>query len=67
MKYNLQSTPLIFTPGVVAYVGRVYMQDPEAAREILRVAFAELPETSIDKLLAGDYTVEDETVIVTDD
>lgn len=64
MKYNLLSVPMFHTPGVAKWLVNVAKTDPKTARNIAREGFEELPEEGIEKLLAGDFTVEGETVVV---
>lgn len=63
--YNLTSTPLCFTPGIVAYLKHMASTGGKAsAKRILQGTFATLPASAIERLLKGDYTVDGDTVQV---
>lgn len=61
MRYNLKSTPMVYTPGIIKYARAM---DSLAGRYLLQEAFPQLPEMAIVKLMQGQYTQENETIQV---
>ncbi len=62
--YRLQSTPLIYTPGVLGYARELYKADKATAVKLFHEGFG-LKNEIAEALVAGkiDYTVEDEAVL----
>jgi len=67
--YRLGSSPLIHTPGVIAWAinGFHFKADRAVLREIVVGMFPQVPGEAIEQLLttAVPYTVEGETVVFT--
>lgn len=67
--YRLGSSPLIHTPGVIAWAinGFHFEADRAVLREIVTGMFPQVPAEAIEQLLtkAVPYTVEAETVVFT--
>jgi len=61
-EYRLQSTAWFYAPGFIQWV-RVH-ENVEARRKMLLAQFRELSPAAAEKLLAGDFKVEGEDVIV---
>lgn len=64
-KYRLQSTPMIHTPGLVAWArnGWVFEEDRPKFRQFFREGYG-LPDKAVTVLIEGPYTIEGETVII---
>ncbi len=58
------SNSFVYAPGIFRWARKgLFPHDPDRAREILSAGW-KLPEEAVDKALAGDYTVEDDVVII---
>ena len=71
-KYTLSSTGFFYTPGMLNWLRAITKRDVRGARtdvgarkKMLLSMFPKLPAAAVKKVLAGDYTVEGEDVIVT--
>ncbi len=72
IKYTLSSTGLFFVPGMLNWLRALTKRDVKGARtdvgarkKMLSAWYPALPAAAMEKLLAGDYVVDGEDVIVT--
>jgi hypothetical protein len=65
--YRLLSTPMIYTPGILAWAinGYHFPEDRPQILKIMTETYSVVPEDKMDALLMGyiPYTVEDEAVV----
>lgn len=71
-KYTLSSTGFFYTPGMLNWLRAITKRDVKGAKsdinarkKMLSAWYPTLPAAAVKKVLAGDYTVEGEDVIVT--
>lgn len=71
MKYRLQSSPMVHTPGLIAWAinGYAFENDRQQLRRVISETFSSLTADAVHKLLSREipYTVEDEAVVFTVD
>lgn len=60
--FRLKSVPMVYTPGLVKWA-KAYGND--LGGKVLKEGFPGLTDAAVAKLMAGDYTVDGETVVVT--
>lgn len=60
---RLTSNAAVYTPGVLRWLRAV--GDVARQAELVRSMFPTLVETAVQKVVAGDYTIEGEDVLVT--
>ena len=60
--YRLTSTEMVYTPGLIGWV-LSHLSTPKAKR-FIKSAYPTLPLPVVHALVAGRYTVEDDTVVV---
>lgn len=70
-QYRLSSTPMFYVPGLIRWMlalkrGNVKgaKSDKAARLHFFKASWPTLPDTAMENLLAGDYTVEGEDVLV---
>ena len=61
-QYRLASTAWVYTPGFIQWI--LAHATVQARRKMLRAAFPELNAAAAAKVLAGDFKVEGEDVVV---
>lgn len=65
MQYRLTSCEMVFTPGVIKWIVEgVAPFDKTRAVDILRETY-KLPDTALERIISGNYEVQDDCVIVT--
>ncbi|WP_435171722.1 hypothetical protein [Falsirhodobacter sp. 1013] len=69
MTYHLQSSPAIYTPGVIAWAinGYAFKKDCPQLLNTICDGVPDVPRAAVERLLseAVPYTVEDETLVFT--
>jgi len=70
-QYRLTSTPMFYAPGLLRWMLALRRGNVKGARtdraarvHFIKVTWPNLPATAMENLLAGDYTVEGEDVLV---
>jgi hypothetical protein len=70
-QYRLASTPMFYTPGLLRWMLALRRRDVKGARtdkaarvHFIRTTWPNLPDTAVDAILAGKYTVDGEDVLV---
>jgi hypothetical protein len=63
-RYFLASTPAVYTPGIIRWLRNMAQTDADHANALLRSVYPTAPDWLYAKVMAGEYTVEGEDVVV---
>jgi len=62
--FKLTSSDLIYTPNIIRFVANEAKFDRPTALKIIVAGWPELTETAYENILEGNFTIEDDCVLV---